>query len=68
MLKTKKIVILLFAILLLCGCEKKECIKSHEEEGRCVRYMPIYTGKTVTLVPQYYSCVKNVCDEYKVDE
>ena len=67
MLKIKGISILLFVIL-LCGCEKRECVKSHEEEGRCVRYTHIYTGKTMISIPRYYACTKTICDEYKVVE
>ena len=64
----KKIVILLTIILLLCGCEQKKCIKSHTEKDMCLRHIPIYRGKSVIMIPQYYECEKTVCDEYEMEE
>ena len=49
----KRITIILFVILILCGCKK--CIKSHEEEGTCIRYVPVYMlSNPVTLLNPYY--------------
>ena len=62
----KKVTILLFiTIFLLCGCTNIECVKSHEEKGRCVRYTTILAGKTAVRIPHHYYCTKTICDEYK---
>ena len=59
-----KIIILICCIILLCGCSKKECIKSHQEEGTCLRPQCIMAGKTATCIPISYHCTKNICDEW----
>ena len=62
----KKVTILSFIVMfLLCGCTNIECVKSHEEKGRCVRYTTILAGKTAVMIPHYYYCTKTICDEYK---
>ena len=65
----KKMTILSFIVMfLLCGCTNIECVKSHEEKGRCVRYTTILAGKTTIMIPHYYSCTKIICDAYRVVE
>ena len=59
-----KIMILILSIILLCGCSKKECIKSHQEEGNCLRTQCIMAGKTITCIPITYYCTENICDEW----
>ena len=61
----KKIIILAILCLVLCGCENKKCIKSHEEKGYCIRPQCVFMG-----INQIYSCTKTICDEYEneVDE
>ena len=55
-------------ILILCGCEDRKCIKSHEEEDRCVYFIYNKIGSVTTMTPVYYDCMKTVCDEYEVEE
>ena len=64
----KKVILIIAIVLLLTGCaeENKKCIESHTERGTCVRYQPIYTGKTVQIIPFYYPCDKTICDKYEV--
>lgn len=61
----KKIILLIVLIFLLCGCSKKECVKSHQEDSICTytRCMPI--SKTVMCIPYTLPCKKTICDEYK---
>ena len=61
----KKIVILVIPILLLCGCDNRECIKSHKEKGSCIRTQCVFMGKNPICVNQFYSCTKTICDEYE---
>lgn len=56
----KKIGLILITIL-LSGCTSRKCIKSHQEQDRCVKY----SYNNLTVIPRYYECVKTVCDEYK---
>lgn len=63
-----KSVLLILLILLLCGCDNKECVKSHKEKRECVKYTYsyIYNGKTMITIPNphYYECEVTVCDEW----
>lgn len=60
----KKIVFIL-VIILLCGCENKKCIKSHQEETTCPRTICVPAGKILVCSTSFYSCNKKVCDEYE---
>lgn len=57
----KKILLLIVPVLLLTGCNRKECIKSHKEQSICTRPIPV--GKTVAVMT--VPCEKTICDEYK---
>ena len=61
----KKIILLVLFIFLLCGCSKKECIKSHEEDSTCTYSTCFMNGKTTICIPYTLPCKKTVCDEYK---
>lgn len=68
-MKTIKLIIPALMILLLCGCDNRKCIKSHQEtfQTSCVFYTYVYTGKVMIPIPYYYDCTqtKTVCDEYE---
>ena len=61
----KKFIIWVSILLLLCGCENRKCIKSHNETKKCVTYTYVYTGKVMMPIPHYYNCEVTVCDEYE---
>lgn len=61
----KKLLLLSLAIVLFSGCTLKKCIKSHKEEGKCVSFTYIHTGKSTIMIPHHYDCMKNICDEYE---
>ena len=60
-----KKIILILILILLCGCEKKQCIKSHKEKGVCNRVQAIVVGGKPSTIIIPYSCEKEVCDEYE---
>ena len=62
----KKIVIALIMVLLLCGCDKKECIKSHKEKGTCTYITCVPVGEVTSCIPHTYSCDKEICEEYEI--
>lgn len=64
-MKTIKIIILTMLLIMLCGCNNKKCIKSHEEQSRCVWFQYIKVGDLTTTIPHYYDCIKEICDEYE---
>lgn len=64
----KKILILSFLILLVCGCSNEKCIKSHEVDSTCMYYSYVIIGGQTMLIPNYYPCKKTVCDEYEKNE
>lgn len=47
-------------MVLLTGCDKRDCVKSHKKSTVCT--YSIYNGKTVT--PIIVPCTVTVCDEY----
>lgn len=63
----KKVIIMLFAILLLTGCgsDNRKCIKSHTEESTCLKCQPFYTGKSMSCIWLRKKCNKTICDEYE---
>lgn len=65
MLKIKRIIILVIPILLLCGCDNRNCIKSHEEKRTCIMTQCMPIGKTMHCITYPYSCMKTICDEYE---
>ena len=65
MLKIKIIIILAISILLLCGCDNRKCIKSHQEKSTCIMTQCMPSGKTIICMTYPYSCMKTICDEYE---
>ena len=63
-----KLIILLVPLILLCGCENRKCIKSHEIEDICVYYISQKIGDVSMMQPVYYPCTRTVCDEYEVEK
>lgn len=68
-MKYKIFIILVLFLLLLTGCSKDKCIKSHKEIQTCIRYvyMPKSKGGYI-MIPTYYTCEKEVCDLYESEE
>ena len=60
----KKVLIVL-TLLCLTGCESKKCLKSHEEDGKCVYIYRYKVGNVYRFYPIYYDCKRTVCDEYE---
>lgn len=48
------------ALATLTACDDRECLRGHSE----IQLMPIYNGKTTTLIPTSVF----VCDEYAPEE
>ena len=67
-LKIVCVLVILFLFLLLCGCEKRECIKSHQEDSMCTYMRCMPSGKSVMCMPYILPCKKTICDEYKIGE
>ncbi len=63
----KKIILLIISILLLCSCENKKCIKSHQENSTCSSLICIPNGKSVSCIPFIKPCQKTICDEYEIE-
>ena len=63
-IKLSMVIVICALAFLLCGCSKKECIKSHQQEGICLITQCMSTGKTVMCIPISYPCVENICDEW----
>lgn len=63
-----KFIIIMVVIFALSGCTYDKCVKSHKEQGRCVRQNCIMVGKILSCVPTFYECEKDVCDEYAETE
>lgn len=59
-----KKIILIFAVLLLTGCDTRKCIESHEEDTTCV--YSVYNGSFVQ--PIIVPCKQRVCDKYLEEE
>lgn len=57
-----KIIVLVIMILIICGCDNRKCIKSHEVQDTCMYYYRV--GKRI-MIPHYYTCTHTVCDEYE---
>lgn len=64
-MKKNKLLVIPILLVLLCGCENKECVKSHEEEDTCFYYIYHKIGSVTIMTPIYYQCTKTVCDEYE---
>lgn len=66
-----KSILLVLLILLSCGCNNKECVKSHKETRRCMKFTTSYMYNGKTMVPilntHYYECEIEVCDEWSAD-
>lgn len=56
-----RLIFLSLVVLLLSGCDNRECVKSHQEQSVCVYSM--WNGKTV--IPYTLPCTVTVCDEYE---
>lgn len=61
-IKIKKVVLGMIAILLLCGCSHPQCKTTHTEETNCVRYDTYVQDGKVKLYPHTYKCEKEICD------
>lgn len=61
-----KNLIILFLLLFLCSCEKRECLKSHSEMRRRAAWTQfIYVNKMmVPIVHPAKDYIETVCDEY----
>lgn len=63
----KKIFILTILVLLLCGCEDKECIKSHTENSVCNDIICLPNGNTLACHIITTPCTEQICDKYEED-
>lgn len=61
----RKTMLLILIMFLMCGCSRKECVKSHKEESICVFQRCYSAGKTTTCMPYTLPCKKIICDEYR---
>ncbi len=60
-----KLFMLIFCVILLCGCSNKKCIKSHQETKTCVRPQCVVIRKNPVCINQFYTCKQTICDEYE---
>lgn len=68
MMNRTKIITLICCIVLLCGCNNKKCIKSHQETGTCIIPHCVFAGKSPVCINQFYTCEQTICDEYEVED
>lgn len=59
------IVVALLALILLCGCERRKCVRSHKENSTWLQMLDTGNG---TLVPILHTVEVEVCDRYEKKE
>ena len=64
----KKLLIISLGILMVCGCEDRKCVESHQEQDMCFHYIYYKVGRVTMMRPVYYSCRRTVCDRYEVEK
>lgn len=50
-------------IILLCGCDNRKCIKSHNESGIRPQVV-IINGSPITMIVPFE---EEICDEYEIE-
>ena len=61
----KKLLIIPLLLLVVCGCEDRKCVESHQEQDTCFYYIYNKVGSVTMMTPVYYPCTRTVCDRYE---
>lgn len=61
----KKLIFIIIICLVLCGCDSKKCIKSHNETRTSVNTSCIPIGNFQSCTSTPYTYTITVCDEYE---
>ena len=65
MVLIRNILLIIIVMFILCGCEDRKCLKSHEEDSMCTSYMYYHSNNSMKMIPIIRPCKETVCDKYE---